>query len=802
MKRFAWIGVVSGMLAASVSHGLTVNSGGRGASAPASTPTVNYPANYQAQPGFLTTQTTPIVFDISGLTFLNGEATLPSATGGDGTGGFSYSASGGCTLQGMTLTATSITPCSVIVTKASDGSFAAATLSSVYVVLVGDILDADAPVFASSAPGSLQITSSASGVLGTFLASDVNAITYSLGGPGASSFDLSATLGELTVASGAVLSHTNNPYDLTVTATDSQGNAGTHSLTVNVNQPPSVVTAPSDQTIVEGTAIASVDLATLFSDGDGDSLIYGVSGEPTGVTLASGVLSGSVASVGTATITLTATDPLGDSVSATFDVIVNGANQAPVVDSAIADQSVNEGDMVSLDLSGVFRDPDADILTLSVAGLPAWATFDSVTGLITGTAAAGSSDEVSALTVTANDGSLTASDTFDFTVVATNEIVATLTHWGTACATGERMVLPGDYGAMTEVSFNHSGVVNSSNHRRYLFLGSTYQVLNLPLTCSDSSVSEADYCVGGERETTTNYLASTGSERWFALDCISDESGDTLGTCLEAKYQGSQSRRPRYELGGLYDSSQVPNPSTLYKLCAAGLPPTSGDSIPPFFNVTFLAGASAPSSINAATYTWAGDLESGSTVTMTFDDLYSLNPSLYPNNRTQTFTDTGENNRWTITNTGRSNGIYVASFRAEDSAGNVAINTARDVFSVSHNTTTGGNEYGFQQKIPVYEASTPCPEGFRALTGAESATDFPGDDLYIDKRVVGDDAASGYIFSGSNRRELFRTCGETSFEYCFGVSNSARYSWLRTQPVYTPEANSVEYKVCYPEAYL
>jgi len=323
--------------------------------------------------------------------------------------------------------------------------------------------------------------------------------------------------------------------------------------------------------------------------------------------------------------------------------------------------------------------------------------------------------------------------------------------------------------------------------------------LNLPLTCSDASVSQSDYCRGGVRETTVNYLATTGTRRYSgSLQCISSESGDTLGTCLTSQY-GNDSRRSRYINSW---GSEVSNFGWIYKLCATGLPAVTGDSIPPFFDTTFLAGDSTGPS-NAPIYAWYGSLESGATVIMTFNDMKSLNPSLYPNNRTQTFTATGDNSdRWTLTNTNRGSGIYVVELEAEDSAGNVAPNTYRDVFSLSHSDFYNGNEFGFQQSVPVWEASTPCPEGFRALTGDEAASTFPGGEIYIDKSVVGNDAASGYIFSGTNRRELFRTCAETTFQYCFGVSDQARYSWLRTQPTYTPAADSVEYKVCYPDKYL
>jgi hypothetical protein len=89
-------------------------------------------------------------------------------------------------------------------------------------------------------------------------------------------------------------------------------------------------------------------------------------------------------------------------------------NQPPVA-GEFADTSVTEGEAISLDLSGVFSDPDAgDTLSYSVSGLAGLSISSS--GVVTGTAPEVGADTDFQVTVTASDGALTASETFTLTV--------------------------------------------------------------------------------------------------------------------------------------------------------------------------------------------------------------------------------------------------------------------------------------------------------------------------------------------------------------------------------------------------
>ena len=66
-------------------------------------------------------------------------------------------------------------------------------------------------------------------------------------------------------------------------------------------------------------------------------------------------------------------------------------------------------------------DPDGDVLTFSIANLPAWAEFDSSTGRLSGVPGAGTEGTYSDITISVTDGAEKVSlDPFSITVLKTN----------------------------------------------------------------------------------------------------------------------------------------------------------------------------------------------------------------------------------------------------------------------------------------------------------------------------------------------------------------------------------------------
>ncbi len=212
---------------------------------------------------------------------------------------------------------------------------------------------------------------------------------------------------------------------ITVTATDSGGLSAAQTFTANVatgNQAPMAVGEIAAQTVTAGDSV-TVDVSGNFSDPDDDNLTFTAETDDAAVATVS--VDGSMVTVvgvevGSASITVTATDPGGLSAAQTFTANVATGNQAPMAVGEIAAQTVTAGDSVTVDVSGNFSDPDDDDLTYTAASSDEDTATVSVSGAmvtVTGVAAGGA-----IVTVTATDpGSLSATQTFDVTVNAANQ---------------------------------------------------------------------------------------------------------------------------------------------------------------------------------------------------------------------------------------------------------------------------------------------------------------------------------------------------------------------------------------------
>ena len=168
----------------------------------------------------------------------------------------------------------------------------------------------------------------------------------------------------------------------------------------------------------------TITLSGVFDDADGDPLAVTARSSAASVATLSVVSNYTSLTVratgqGTATITVTADDGNGGTVSDTFTVTVEAANQPPTVATALGDISgLEPGDTRTITLSGVFDDADGDPLAVtarssaaSVATLSVVSNYTSLTVRATGQGTA-------TITVTASDGRYTASDTFTVTVEA------------------------------------------------------------------------------------------------------------------------------------------------------------------------------------------------------------------------------------------------------------------------------------------------------------------------------------------------------------------------------------------------
>jgi hypothetical protein len=191
----------------------------------------------------------------------------------------------------------------------------------------------------------------------------------------------------------------------------SDGNGGSAALpafTLTVNA------APNRPPTISGTPSTSVTVGTAYTftptgnDPDGDTLTYAIANRPTWATFdtANGRLSGTpaTANVGsTSNIVISVSDGKGGSASlAAFTLTVNAAANRPPTISGTPSTSVNVGATYSFTPTG--SDPDGDTIAYGIANKPAWATFDTATGRLSGTPAAANVGTTSNIVISVADG--------------------------------------------------------------------------------------------------------------------------------------------------------------------------------------------------------------------------------------------------------------------------------------------------------------------------------------------------------------------------------------------------------------
>ncbi|MEQ8548072.1 MAG: gliding motility-associated C-terminal domain-containing protein, partial [Cyclobacteriaceae bacterium] len=329
------------------------------------------------------------------------------------------------TLSGTTLTYSEVAVGTTAITvTANDGK--GGTVTDEFTVTINAAPVNNAPTVANAITDKTEDEGFASNTVDlttVFADADSDALTYTAS---------SSAEGVATVAvSGTILTYTEvaaGITTITVTANDGKGGTVTDEFTVTiiaapVNNAPTVANAITDKTEDEGFANNTVDLSTVFADADSDVLTYTASSSTEGVAtvaLSGTTLTYTEVAVGITTITVTANDGKGGSVSDDFTVTINAApvNNAPTVANAIADKSEDEGfTSNTVDLTTVFADADSDVLTYTASSI----TEGVATVAVSGTTLTYTEVSVgtTTITVTANDGKGgTVSDEFTLTINA------------------------------------------------------------------------------------------------------------------------------------------------------------------------------------------------------------------------------------------------------------------------------------------------------------------------------------------------------------------------------------------------
>ena len=173
----------------------------------------------------------------------------------------------------------------------------------------------------------------------------------------------------------------------------------------------------------EDTSITSTLAAT---DADGDILTYSLVSQPQHGTLSLNA-NGSYTYIpsanynGTDSFTYKANDGTADSNIATVSITVNPVNDAPVLAIGLPDRAIASGSSLAFSFeANNFTDVDGDTLSFTAAQsngsvLPGWLTFNPANLTFSGTPSVDHAGILS-IRVTANDGSLSASDIFSLSV--------------------------------------------------------------------------------------------------------------------------------------------------------------------------------------------------------------------------------------------------------------------------------------------------------------------------------------------------------------------------------------------------
>jgi hypothetical protein len=182
------------------------------------------------------------------------------------------------------------------------------------------------------------------------------------------------------------------------------------SITVNAvitNSPPQISGAPATN-VVAGDAYTFTPSA---SDPEGDAMTFSIVNQPNWASFnaTTGTLSGTPTNDDAATysgITISVSDgEFSDSLTA-FSITVTPRNAAPTI-SGTPSNSVNAGDNYSF--TPTATDPDGDTLTFSISNQPAWASFNTSTGHLSGVASNADAATYSNIVISVSDGEFSSS---------------------------------------------------------------------------------------------------------------------------------------------------------------------------------------------------------------------------------------------------------------------------------------------------------------------------------------------------------------------------------------------------------
>lgn len=266
---------------------------------------------------------------------------------------------------------------------------------------------ANRPPVISGAPAGSVITGQTYTFAPTASDPDGNPLTFSISNkPAWASFD--AASGRLTGTPATTNVGTN--ANIIISVSDGSASASLPAFSIVVqqaNRAPTISGVPSSAAQV-GVLYSFIPSAT---DPDRNALSFAISNKPAWATFntSTGELRGTpaAANVGsTANIVIAVSDGSLSASLPAFTLSVTQSNRAPTISGTPA-TSVKVG--AAYAFTPTASDPDGTTLTFSIANKPAWASFSTATGALTGTPAAADAGTYSNVVITASDGTLSTS---------------------------------------------------------------------------------------------------------------------------------------------------------------------------------------------------------------------------------------------------------------------------------------------------------------------------------------------------------------------------------------------------------
>ncbi|MBU2225898.1 MAG: tandem-95 repeat protein [Gammaproteobacteria bacterium] len=346
------------------------------------------------------------------ITFANpgaqnfGTAPTLSATADSGlTPIFTSATTGVCTItSGGQLTTVTAGTCTINANEAGDGTYlAAAQVSRSFSI---NAIVPTAPTAANALAGDAQATVSFTAPAFT-------------GGAAITGYTVTSNPGAIT-ASGSgspitVSGLTNGTaYTFTVTATNSVGSSGasaaSNSVTPQVpNSAPTISGSPATS-VAQDTAYSFTPLA---NDADtGTTLTFSISNQPAWATFdtTSGTLAGTPtkSAVGNyPAIVISVSDGSLSAALPAFNIEVTNVNDAPTISGAPATTVAQNA---TYSFTPTASDLDAGTtLTFSISNQPAWANFNTATGMLSGTPSQSDVGSYAGIVISVSDGILSAS---------------------------------------------------------------------------------------------------------------------------------------------------------------------------------------------------------------------------------------------------------------------------------------------------------------------------------------------------------------------------------------------------------